>query len=324
MEEARPYPFKAGNTHKITLTDDADGIVVADVVKLVRDHSGETDTEQKDFTYDYDPNGNLTTMTDNSSGAKVDTYAITYNGLNQVAKVEEKKDGVVQNTTSYTYDPNGNPLKRTHDDQIAEYAYDVRDLVEQVTNKKSASDPEPKVTTFTYTPRGQKLKETKANGNTVDRTRQIPGIQRHRLHRKAKAFLLPFQASQIRLRVMNISRCHIHIRDQVVFAVHRPVIQVEKSPGFPLPYHVSALGIRGAHFHFLCFRSRFFRFLSARSFLSPAMYSAGDWVTTAGTTSSMYLWGLALALRNVESVNNSSPSMRPCSIPCWTISSKMS
>ncbi|WP_185956068.1 hypothetical protein [Melghirimyces algeriensis] len=40
----------------------------------------------------------------NSSGAKVDTYAITYNGLNQVQKVKEKLNGTVQNTTS-TYDP---------------------------------------------------------------------------------------------------------------------------------------------------------------------------------------------------------------------------
>ncbi|OYD09071.1 hypothetical protein CHM34_04715 [Paludifilum halophilum] len=53
----------------------------------------ETDNEAKDFTYTYDANGNLTKMTDNSSGAKVDTYAVTYTGLNQVKKVEEKKDG---------------------------------------------------------------------------------------------------------------------------------------------------------------------------------------------------------------------------------------
>ena len=42
-------------------------------MKLVRDNSGEADNEKHDYAYRYDPNGNLTTITDASPGARVDT-----------------------------------------------------------------------------------------------------------------------------------------------------------------------------------------------------------------------------------------------------------
>ena len=48
----------------MTLTDQANGTVTADAVKLVRNNTGETDTEKQDYRYLYDPNGNLTTITD--------------------------------------------------------------------------------------------------------------------------------------------------------------------------------------------------------------------------------------------------------------------
>src|SRR5207253_2046185 len=53
------FAFTASNTNQsITLSDAANGTVVADAVKLVRDNSADTDNEKKDFTYLYDPNGN--------------------------------------------------------------------------------------------------------------------------------------------------------------------------------------------------------------------------------------------------------------------------
>jgi hypothetical protein len=36
--------------------------------------------------------------------------------------------------------------------------------------RQTASDASPKITSYTYTDRGQKLQETKANSNTVDYT----------------------------------------------------------------------------------------------------------------------------------------------------------
>jgi RHS repeat-associated protein len=161
------FDFMADNGGSITLSDDANGTVVADAVKLVRDTSGETDTEAKDLTYAYDVNGNLIDITDQSSDATVDAYSVTYDGLNRVEQVEELLGGVVQNTSSFTYNQVGAPLTRTHDDNHASFAYDVRNLLTTVTNGESASDPDPKLTSYTYNARGQRATETKANGNTV-------------------------------------------------------------------------------------------------------------------------------------------------------------
>jgi RHS repeat-associated protein len=179
-----------GNSQRVALTDQANGTVVADAVKLVRDNTGETDNEAKSFQYGYDANGNLTTITDSSPGAAIDNYAITYTGLDQVEQVTEKNGTTTKHTTSYTYDANGNPTKRTHDTKPDTYTYDPRDLVTQVTNADSASDPSPKTTSFTYTPRGQRLKEIKANGNTVDSTYFLDGLLQHQLEKKPNGTLV--------------------------------------------------------------------------------------------------------------------------------------
>ncbi|WP_326793383.1 DNRLRE domain-containing protein [Streptomyces sp. NBC_00841] len=163
------FTFKQGNTSKITLATDASGKVVADAVKIVRTAT-ETDNEKKNFTYSYDLNGNTTTIGDTSSGAKIDTYSMTYTGLNQVQKVSESLSGIEKKATSFTYDANGQKETTTHPDQYAQYIYDLRELVKTVKVGKSASDASPKTTDYTYTDRGLRLKETKANGNTVDYT----------------------------------------------------------------------------------------------------------------------------------------------------------
>jgi len=182
-----------GAGRQVTLSDDANGTVVADAVKLVRDNSADPDNEGKSLSYTYDPNGNLKSATDASSGARVDAYTIDYDGLNRVKKVEERNGGVtgtIRNTTRFTYDPNGNPATRSHDDEFAEYQYNSRDLVERATNGESATDPDPKVTRFTYTPRGQQLRQTKANNNTVDHTYFLDGLLKTQVERKADTTLV--------------------------------------------------------------------------------------------------------------------------------------
>ena len=182
-----------GAGRQVSLSDNADGTVVADAVKLVRDNSGDTDTEGKTLTYRYDPNGNLVAASDASSGARVDAYTVAYDGLNRVDKVEERNGGVtgtVRNTTRFTYDPNGNPATRSHDDEHATYLYDARDLVETATNGTSAADPDPKTTRFTYTPRGQQLRQTKANGNTVDLSYFLDGLLKTQVEKKANGTLV--------------------------------------------------------------------------------------------------------------------------------------
>jgi RHS repeat-associated protein len=184
------YAFVEGNTKTVKLFDSLTGSVAADAVKLVRDNSGETDSEKQDFTYAYDPNGNMSTITDASPGALIDTYAITYTGLNQVQDVKEKLAGVVKNTTAFTYNENGAPRTMTHDKQHASYEYDVRDLVSSVSNGTSPTDPDPKVTTYTYTDRGERLREVKGNGNTVDYTYYLDGLLKTQMEKKSNGTTL--------------------------------------------------------------------------------------------------------------------------------------
>ncbi|MDR6227190.1 golvesin C-terminal-like domain-containing protein [Desmospora profundinema] len=188
--ELGTYAFTEGNDASIVLTDEADGTVIADAVKLVRQVEGEPTRKNKQFEYTYDVNGHLVEMTDTSDEAAIDIYRVYYTELNQVEKVEEVKGSDTQRTTTFAYDANGNPVKRTHDGEIAEYAYDGRNLVEEVTHKESADDADPKVTTYTYTPNGQKKKETKANGNTVDYTYYLDGLFQHQVEKKSNGNLV--------------------------------------------------------------------------------------------------------------------------------------
>jgi RHS repeat-associated protein len=180
------FSFTAGGTgQKVSLSDAANGTVAADAVKLVRDNSADTDNEKTLFSFGYDPDGNQTQVTDSSPNALIDTYAVTYDGLDQVAKVEEKLAGVVKHTTGFTYDANGNTVNRTHDQSVSTFGYDVRDLLAQVTNKESASDPNPKTSTFTYTNSGQVAREAKPNRNTVDSAYFLNGALQHQIEKKS-------------------------------------------------------------------------------------------------------------------------------------------
>ncbi|MGW0828430.1 golvesin C-terminal-like domain-containing protein [Streptomyces sp. NPDC002845] len=184
------YALKQGEDTKLKLEQNSGGIVVADAVKLVRDTTGETDSEKKTFAYAYDVNGNLTSIDDTSSGAKSDAYTVAYTGLNQVQKVTESLSGAEQKATSYTYDANGQPETVTHPDQYSKYTYDLRELVKTVSVGKSATDTDPKVSSYTYTDRGQKLKETKDNGNTVDYTYYLDGALKTSVENKGNGTLV--------------------------------------------------------------------------------------------------------------------------------------
>ncbi|MFD5445611.1 golvesin C-terminal-like domain-containing protein [Streptomyces tendae] len=184
------YSLKQGNDAKLKLEQNSGGVVVADGVKLVRDTSGETDSEKKSFAYAYDTNGNLTSIDDTSSGARIDAYTIAYTGLNQVAKVTEALAGTEKKSTSYTYDSNGKPETITHPDQFSKYTYNLRDLVEAVSVGKSSTDASPKVTSYTYTDRGLKLQETKNNKNTVDYTYYLDGAVRTTVEKKPNGTLV--------------------------------------------------------------------------------------------------------------------------------------
>ncbi|MFE5979101.1 golvesin C-terminal-like domain-containing protein [Streptomyces wedmorensis] len=184
------YGLKQGNDARLKLDQNSGGAVVADAVKLVRDTSGETDGEKHSFTYTYDANANLTSIGDTSAGAKVDAYTIAYTGLDQVQKVTEALAGQDKKVTSFTYDVNGRPETVSHPDQFSKYTYDLRQLVTSVSVGRTASDTSPKVTSYTYTDRGLKLRETKANRNTVDYTYYLDGAVKSTTEKKGSGTLV--------------------------------------------------------------------------------------------------------------------------------------
>ncbi len=188
--ELGSYTFTAGLGQSVTLTDQANGTVIADAVKLVRDTSGQADEEKKDFRYLYDPNANLTKIEDHAPTAKIDVWDVGYTGLNQIDTIKEYLDGALKNTTAYRYNENSAVIERTHDKTLATYRYDVRDLVDEVVNKKSATDTAPKVTRYAYTPRAERLSETKANGNTVTYDYFLSGVLAHSLENKPNGTLV--------------------------------------------------------------------------------------------------------------------------------------
>ncbi|MFI6833788.1 DNRLRE domain-containing protein [Kribbella sp. NPDC050241] len=196
------YTFAEATTGSVSLAPATTGTVAADAVKVVRDNTGETDAEKKDFTYTYDTSGNLLQITDTQPGAKVSDYLVSYDGLNQVAKVEEKKGTALLKTSTYTYNENGAPVTRSFDDaadkddQFSSYSYDARDLVEQVKNGKSAADASPKISGYTYTSRGETDVETKANGNTVDSDYFLDGLVASQIEKKSNGTLVSQHAME--------------------------------------------------------------------------------------------------------------------------------
>ncbi|MFD9718118.1 DNRLRE domain-containing protein [Streptomyces sp. NPDC059076] len=185
------YTFNQGNSARIELAQSGSGTAVADAVRLIRDTTGDpADTEKRNFAYAYDVNGNLTSIDDTSSGARIDAYTMTYTGLNQLLKVTEALAGQERKATSYTYDANGQPETITHPDQFSRYTYDLRDLVGTVSVGNSAADTSPKVSSYTYTDKGQRLRETKANSNTVDYAYHLNGTIKSTTEKQANGTLV--------------------------------------------------------------------------------------------------------------------------------------
>ncbi|WP_406259923.1 DNRLRE domain-containing protein [Actinacidiphila glaucinigra] len=184
------FALTQGNAAKLQLFQNSGGAVVADGVKLVRDNSADTDNEKHTFAYAYDVNGNLTSINDTSPGATTDAYTIDYTGLDQIQKVTEALAGQAKKTTSYTYDANSQPETVTHPDQFSRYAYDARDLTRTISVGTTPTDTSPKVSSYTYTDRGQVLQETKANKNTVDYTYYLDGTTKSTTEKKANGNLV--------------------------------------------------------------------------------------------------------------------------------------
>ncbi len=179
------YAFGEDTGQTVTLTDKATGTVVADAVRLVRDNTGDTDNEEKDFSYRYDSNGNQTEIVDNSPGVEVDRYTLEYNELNQLGKVVEHAGDAVRNTTALTYDANGNTLTTTHDLTWSKLEYDALDRVERITNAASPTAADQQVTRLKYTARGELAEQTRPNGNVLTLDYYLDGATKKTSEKKS-------------------------------------------------------------------------------------------------------------------------------------------
>ncbi|MEU1894836.1 DNRLRE domain-containing protein [Streptomyces pristinaespiralis] len=124
----------------------------------------------RSYAYEYDLNGNMLKIGETVGSTTSTPYTMTYTGLNQVDKVTEALTGQTPITTSYTYDASGQLDTVSHPQQNSKYEYDLRNLLKKVTASQVPTDPQPDITQFTYTDRGQRATITKGNGNTVDYT----------------------------------------------------------------------------------------------------------------------------------------------------------
>jgi RHS repeat-associated protein len=230
------FAFVEEGAQKISVTDQANGTVLADAVKLVRNNSADPDNERKDFTYKYNPNGMMVEVKDLSPNAAVDTYRIGYDDLNQVTKVEEFVGTTVRNTTEMTYDANGNPLTSKHDVTWSKIDYDARDMVAKVTNADSPTAGNQQITTFTYTDRGQPLRQVKPNGNAVDYEYFRDGSLKHQLEKTSAGttvaehtleYSLNGHRSKDVLKLMNADNSSDYIDNTYVFE-YDPQDRIEK------------------------------------------------------------------------------------------------
>jgi RHS repeat-associated protein len=166
-------------------------VAVANAVKIVADTTGTANTADHTYSYTYDPDGNQTgvteTNTDTSPVTTLGSDTIGYDNLDRVTSVtEDNGSGTETHCTGYGYDAASNLTLMTHDvatstlctgysapsgvtpvPQYSSYAYNNLNQLQTETDGTSATDPSPKVTSFTYTPDGQAATELKPNSNLV-------------------------------------------------------------------------------------------------------------------------------------------------------------
>ncbi|MFD8497859.1 polymorphic toxin-type HINT domain-containing protein [Amycolatopsis sp. NPDC059657] len=177
------FAFTEGDTREIVLAGESNGTVTADAVKLVRDTTGEPDTENKTFTMSYDPNDNMTKMADSSPGAPADTWDIGYDEVDLADSIKESKAGKVLHTTTYGYDENDNIISTRMDGHSATYTYDSRDLVSSIVNKRNDGESG-KTTTFSYDKQAHVTRQVKGNGNVLEATYYLDGLLKRQTEKK--------------------------------------------------------------------------------------------------------------------------------------------
>ncbi|MFI5889955.1 DNRLRE domain-containing protein [Actinoplanes sp. NPDC051513] len=167
------WALKAGTGQNVVLKPNG-APIAADAVRVVRDNAGDSQPLPTTAAYTYDANGNRIDVNDTSPNAQFDHYPATFDQLGRPTQLLEKLGDAVKHTLTYGYDAASNLLTQANDTDTNTYAYDSRNVLTQVVNKKGSTDPG--ITTkFTYTPAGQRETQTKGNGNKVTYAYNLDG-----------------------------------------------------------------------------------------------------------------------------------------------------
>ncbi len=179
LNQGNTIPLVAGASQQaIQLVPDVSGNI-ADAIKIVcTDCAGanQNTTQTNSFTYSYDANGNLSDLADQSpaTAAQYDDYVPTYNTLDQLVQLVEKKSGAAVHTLKYGYDVAGNLTSQSQDTaangnvSAGTFSYNALNQVSKVVDSQNGG---PGLTTaYTYYPNGQLHIEAKGNGNQVTDT----------------------------------------------------------------------------------------------------------------------------------------------------------
>ncbi|WP_370377020.1 DNRLRE domain-containing protein [Catenulispora sp. GAS73] len=146
---------------------------IADAVKIVCTDCGTGTTQADTFSYSYDANGNLSDIADGSPNAQFDHYTPTFNNLDKLTQLVEKKAGTAVHTLTYHYDPAGNLDTQTQDQSSGTFVHNALNELSQVTDTQNGGAP--LVTGYMYYPNGQLRTETKDNKNVVTNSYNYDG-----------------------------------------------------------------------------------------------------------------------------------------------------
>jgi RHS repeat-associated protein len=171
-----PVNLVAGSKQVLQLlSGDANG--VADAIKIVCTDcagAGTGTTQTHAFTYSYDANGNLSDLADGSPSPQIDDYTPTFDDLDRLTQLVEKKSGAAVHTLKYGYDAAGNLSTQSQDTaatgaiSAGSFDYTALNQLKQATDTQNGVSA--LVTNYTYYPNGQPHTEQKGNNNLVTDT----------------------------------------------------------------------------------------------------------------------------------------------------------
>ena len=175
------------HTVSVTLDAAADGSVVADAIRLEPAHPTPVDPQAKSYSYQYDPDGNVTELHDSSADAPVGDYTAGYDQLDR--PIRTQADGAGQPALDDSYDPDGNITTQHYGDRTDTFSYDHRDLPARSVNQPGGGAPA--ITTdYWFGPAGTTDHATEGNGDVLRDSYYLDGSLRDQTVDKSSGTLV--------------------------------------------------------------------------------------------------------------------------------------